>query len=492
MPKNTSKEQQSKPLRFVVIGAGMAGILSAIKLQEAGFTDFTIYEKADRFGGTWRENTYPGVACDVPSHLYNYSFSPNPDWTHVCSPGDEILAYFEDVAHKYSVEENTKFNTEISRIEFRDGRWHIETGQGEKDEADFIIAATGVLHHPSYPDIEGLEDFKGPLFHSARWDHSVPIEGKRVALIGTGSSAIQMTGGMVGTVSDLYLFQRTPQWVLPLPNPEIDEETKELYRTDPAAMQSAREELYNNFSDNFATAVTDANSPQLQMVEQLCKANLDTVTDPELREQLHPDYRAACKRLIMSPNFYEAIQDPSAHLITEKISRIEPNGIRTVDGKLHELDIIVLATGFRVDRFLRPIEVVGRDGVALDEVWAQRPSGYLSISIPNFPNLFMLNGPNGPVGNFSLIDVAELQFAYIMQLIDLVKQGRCQEVSVRQEAADHFEEDRVEATKNTVWVTGCRSWYLDDRGVPASWPWAFSRFREEMAKPKLEHYELVP
>lgn len=478
--------------RIVVVGAGMAGILSAIKLQEAGFTDLAVYEKADRLGGTWRENTYPGVACDVPSHLYRYSFVPNPEWSHVFAPGEEILTYLEGVAHRHGVEKHVCFDTEIARLERRDGRWHIDTTDGRHDVADFVIAATGVLHHPSYPDIDGLDTFAGALFHSARFDHSVPLEGKRVGIIGTGSTAIQMTGALVDVVGELHLFQRTAQWILPVANRPIDEEDKDRYRADPAVMQAVRDEQAATFEQNFANAVIDAQSEQVQLIQQLCEANLDeTVTDPELRERLRPTYQAACKRLILSGDFYDAIQRPNAHLVTERIERIEPGGIRTADGVLHELDVIVLATGFRVDRFMRPIEVVGRNGVSLDDVWAQRPSAYLAVSIPDFPNLFMLNGPNGPVGNFSLIDVAEHQLAYLMQLMAEVTEGRCTEVCASHEAAERFEAERVEAAKRTIWVTGCRSWYLDDRGIPAAWPWSMAHFRERMAHPDLADYELA-
>ncbi len=479
--------------RIVVVGAGMAGILSTIKLQEAGFTDLSVYEKADRLGGTWRENTYPGVACDVPSHLYRYSFAPNPEWSHVFAPGEEIQTYLEDVAHRFGVEKYLCYDTEIARLERRDGRWHIDTTDGRHDVADFVIAATGVLHHPSYPDIEGLDTFAGACFHSARFDHRVPLEGKRVGIIGTGSTAIQMTGALVDTVGELHLFQRTAQWVLPVPNRPIEEEDKARYRDDPAAMQALRDEQATTFEENFANAVIDAESEQVKLIQQLCEANLnDSVTDPELRERLRPPYQAACKRLILSGDFYDAIQRPNAHLVTEAIERIEPAGIRTTDGVLHELDVLVLATGFRVDRFMRPIEVIGRDGASLDDAWAQRPSAYLAVSIPDFPNLFMLNGPNGPVGNFSLIDVAEHQLAYIQQLIAEVTEGRATEVCASHEAAEQFEADRIEAAKKTIWVTGCRSWYLDDRGIPAAWPWSMAHFRDQMAHPNLDHYELVP
>jgi cation diffusion facilitator CzcD-associated flavoprotein CzcO len=224
----------------------------------------------------------------------------------------------------------------------------------------------------------------------------------------------------------------------------------------------------------------------------MCEANLDNVTDPELREELRPDYRAACKRLVISEDFYDAIQKPNAELVTEGVERIEKRGVRTRDGRLHELDVLVLATGFRVDRFMRPMEIVGRDGLRLDDAWAERPVAYLSISVPGFPNLFMLNGPNGPVGNFSLIEVAELQLAYAMKLVDLLRAGRCREIAPSQRATDEFDAARVEAAKKTVWATGCRSWYLDDRGIPAAWPWTFDRFREEMAVPQLDDFDLLP
>jgi cation diffusion facilitator CzcD-associated flavoprotein CzcO len=252
------------------------------------------------------------------------------------------------------------------------------------------------------------------------------------------------------------------------------------------------DDLSRLFAEGFATGLVDANSPAMQAIQAACLQNLEeSVRDPELKERLRPDYQAACKRLVISPDFYEAIQLPNAELVTSGIERIEPKGVRTQDGRLHELDVLVLATGFQVDRFMRPIEVVGRDGVRLDDFWEKRPLAYLSISIPDFPNLFMLNGPNGPVGNFSLIEIAEIQFSYIMRLVELYREGRARGISASHEATIALEEERVEAARSTIWMSGCRSWYLDDRGVPATWPWTFDRFREEMSEPKLESYELV-
>jgi cation diffusion facilitator CzcD-associated flavoprotein CzcO len=240
----------------------------------------------------------------------------------------------------------------------------------------------------------------------------------------------------------------------------------------------------------FAIAVTHADSPQMQAIEEMCLANLEqSVEDPVLRERLRPDYRAGCKRLVISADFYDAIQQPNAHLVTEPIERVEAKGVRTTDGTLHELDVLALATGFHANAFTRPMSVTGRDGVRLDDVWSERPNAYLSISVPEFPNLFLLNGPNGPVGNFSLIEVAELQFEYILQMLERIRSGEFREISARQGAMDAFEAERVEATRGTIWMTGCRSWYLDDRGIPASWPFSFARFREVMAAPDWDAYD---
>lgn len=481
---------QARELRVIVIGAGMAGILSAIKLRETGIGDVVVYEKADRLGGTWRENTYPGIACDVPSHLYSYSFALNPDWSRSFSDGAEIQAYFERVAEEHDVVPLIRFGEEVTGCEWRDGRWHLSTAAGTRDEADVVIAATGVLHHPKYPDIDGVDDFAGACFHSARWDHSVDLDGARVGVIGTGSTAVQITGALVDQVAHLSVFQRTAQWIAPLDNPPYDEETRRLFREDPERLRGVHDSLSVAF-EGFSLCVVDAASPAMAAVEKACRDNLEqSVSDPDLRERLRPDYRAGCKRLVLSDNFYEAIQKPQAELVTEPIERVEAGGVRTGDGRLHELDVLVLATGFHADAFMRPMGVVGRNGTELADVWADRPTAYLSISIPEFPNLFLLNGPNGPVGNFSLIEVAELQMAYSMGLIDELAAGRCTEVCATQAAMDAHEEARVAEMGHTIWVTGCSSWYLDDRGIPATWPWPFEDFRTAMAAPDLTAYEL--
>jgi cation diffusion facilitator CzcD-associated flavoprotein CzcO len=481
----------TKSLRVAVIGAGMAGILAVIRLRESGITDVVCFEKADDLGGTWRENTYPGIACDVPSHVYSYSFAPNPDFSRMFSAGEEIQVYLHQVATDHGVLDLVRFGEEVLTMSYTDHAWSVVATSGDQGRFDVVIAATGVLHHPRLPDIDGLDAFEGKIFHSARWDHSVELTGRRVAVIGTGSTAVQITGAVIDDVARLSLFQRTPQWIMPLDNQPIGIEQRAAFRTDPRRLQELREFLERSFAENFADAVVDVDSEALAKIEQTCRTHLEQqVTDPELRVRLTPDYRAACKRLVVSADFYDAIQRPNAVLVTESIDRVEAGGIRTVDGTLHELDVIVLATGFHVDRFIRPIELLGPAGHSLEEAWASGPTAYLSVAIPGFPNLFLLNGPNGPVGNFSLIQVAELQMNYILQLIELLRDGTAVAVAARADAAAAFEAERVDAAQRTVWVTGCNSWYLDARGVPAAWPWKFQRFRDVMTAPDLSAFEL--
>lgn len=486
--QTANAELPGAPLRAAVIGAGMAGILAAIKLRERGI-DVTVFEKGDSVGGTWRENTYPGLACDVAAHWYTYSFARNPEWDNLMAPGPKIRDYFEGVARDRGILPLIRFGEEVTRLDHRDGGWQLETATGHRDRFDLVIAATGVLHHPNIPHFDGIESFEGSVFHSARWDHDVPLDGKRIGVVGNGSTAAQLLTSLVPRAAHFCLFQRTPQWVMARPNPAYSEEEKALFRADPAALDRLVDELRSKTLDGYARAVIDADSPELAAIERLCQENLDTVADPGLRARLTPNYRAACKRLVMSDGFYEAIQQPNAELVTSPIERIEPKGVRTADGVLHALDILVLATGFHVDRFIRPARVTGRGGIALDQAWAEGPEAYLSVTMPDFPNFFLLNGPNSPFGNFSAIETSERQIGYIMQLVDGIRRGDYREVSATPDALRRFEEERREAGMKTVWVTGCDSWYLDKKGVPASWTFSFERFVQETTAPKMQDFE---
>ncbi|MFC6981106.1 flavin-containing monooxygenase [Microbulbifer taiwanensis] len=429
----------------------------------------------------------------MPSHSYTYSFAPNPDWSRHLPPGPEVQAYFAKVTAEYKLADSIRFNEEIVSCVFEDGQWQLKSASGIEDRADFVIGATGVLHHPKFPQIPGADSFEGALFHSAQWDHSVPLDGKRIGVIGNGSTGVQIISALASRAQKLCHFQRTAQWIMPVENPEFSEAEKQAFREDAELLHRMQnDETLNANIERFTQAIVDPESEAMQQIEAYVKSNLEnSVTDPELRERLRPNYRAACKRLIYSPDYYQAIQHPNAQLVTDGIECIEPQGVRTKDGVLHELDVIVFATGFHADRFMRPMNVVGRDGVALNHVWSVRPTAYMAVSIPDFPNLFMLNGPNGPVGNFSLIEIAELQWNYISQLIEKVAGGECREVSASREALAQFDRERIAAARKTIFGTGCNSWYLDAEGVPATWPWSRSRFAEEMQAPKLEAFELV-
>jgi cation diffusion facilitator CzcD-associated flavoprotein CzcO len=480
-----------KNLRVVVLGAGMAGILSGVRLQEAGIGNVAIYEKADRIGGTWRDNTYPGLTCDTPSHHYTYSFERNPDWSRYLPPGEEIQAYFEHVTRKYGVDKLIRFNEEAQRAEFRDGRWHLAFKSGLQDVADVLIAATGVLRVPKYPEIPGIDDFGGAIFHSARWDHSVPLDGRRVGVIGNGSTGVQLVSALAGRAARLEHFQRTAQWIMPVDNSPYSDEQRAAFH-DPRVLEEAMDfENFNTAVDAYTQAIIDDQSEGAQFFAAECLRNLeDSVTDPVLREQLRPDHKPLCYRLVWSPDYYQAIQHPHSRLVTEGIERIEAGGIRTRDGELHELDVIALATGFHADAFMRPMEIIGRNGVELNQVWADSPKAYLAVSVPDFPNFFMLNGPNGPVGNFPLITIAEHQWDYISHFIDRLRSGEADEICCTGEAMRRFEEERGIAARRTVWFTGgCHSWYLNSEGVPASWPWTFSHFVEQMQAPRWRDFE---
>ena len=479
-----------RPLRCIVIGAGLSGIMAAIKLRAAGYDDIVVYEKASRPGGTWRENTYPGIACDIPSHLYSYSFAPNPNWSQRYAPGAEIQRYIEAVAKRFDVERLIRFDSEVIQCRFANDRWQVRTRNGRDDIADVVIAATGVLHHPRIPEIAGIDSFAGKLFHSARFDHQAPLDG-RVGIVGTGSTAVQLVSALVSRAAQLVLFQRTAQWIMPLQNVSYSQAEQAQFADDPRSLQGLREMLARRFTEAVSNALIDVDSPAFQAIEAACLQNLESqVLDATLREQLRPSYRAACKRLVVSPDFYQAIQRPNARLVTAAIEAIEPRGVRTVDGRLHELDVLILATGFHADNFMRPMNVIGRDDVRLNDVWSRAPSAHLMVTVPSFPNFFMLNGPGSPVGNFPLIEVAERQMDYALQLIELLRNG-AHALSPKPSALQRYDTERVDAARRTVWATGCRSWYLDGDGVPSAWPFSIERFYAEMAAPQFADFEIA-
>ena len=480
-------------LRIVVLGAGMAGILAAIRLREAGRHEVVVYEKADRVGGTWRENTYPGLNCDVPAHAYTYSFAPNPEWSSFLAPGPEIQRYFEDQVVSWQIGSLIRFGQEVNSCVWQNGRWQIETVHGLKDEADVVIAATGVLHHINLPQIEGLASFAGDSFHTARWNHSVPLEGRRVGIIGNGSTGVQLVSALAGRASRVVHIQRSPQWIMPMPNDPYTDEQRAAFRQDVNLIDEIRYgEWYTRMVRRFTEAIADQESAPMHEIEAIVRDNLESsVADPVLREKLRPHYRAACKRLIYSPDYYAKVQRPDVEVVVGGIERVEPAGVRMNDGSLHEVDVLALATGFKAHLYMRPMVVRGRDDADLGRLWARHATSYLGISLPAFPNFFMINGPTGPVGNFSLIDIAERQWGYIEQLIGALEAGRCREVSVSDTTLRDYDERRMAAAKKTIFASGCSSWYLDADGVPSTWPWSYDAFAEQTAGPRWQEFELV-
>jgi cation diffusion facilitator CzcD-associated flavoprotein CzcO len=486
--------QLPKPkLRVAVLGAGMSGILAAIRLQQAGVYEVVVFEKADRIGGTWRDNHYPGLTCDVPAHAYTFSFAPHAEWSSFLAPGPEIQQYFEGLVRQFQIESLIRFNQEVSSCVWQNQGWQLQTSSGLQQSFDIVIAATGVLHHLNQPEIKGLDSFAGDCFHSARWDHSVPLQGRRVGVIGNGSTGVQIVSNLAGKASRVVHIQRSPQWIMPYPNPPYSDADRAAFRSDPALIDQIRySEFYLGLVNRFTEGVADKDSQQMAEIEAVVLNHLETsIRDPAMRERLRPNYRAACKRLIFSPDYFEVVQRDDVEVIVGEIAQIEPEGVRMKDGRLLALDVLALATGFKADRFLRPMTLLGQDGADLALSWARKPSAYLGIAMPGFPNFFMLNGPTGPVGNFSLIDIAERQWGYIDALLAELSSGRAKTLVLKPEVMQDYEARRLQAGKQTIFGSGCSSWYLDSEGAPSTWPWNYQAFAEQTGAPRLEEFERI-
>ncbi|MEZ5501424.1 MAG: NAD(P)/FAD-dependent oxidoreductase [Halioglobus sp.] len=484
--------QSGRQPRIAIIGAGMSGIAAVVKLQRAGYSDLTVYEKSAKVGGTWRENTYPGLSCDIPSRWYSFSFALKADWPHRYSYGPDIQAYMETVARDFGVNEKVRFNTAVAELVYQAPCWRLTTDTGEQAWFDVVIAATGVLHHPAYPDIEGLDSFAGAAFHSACWNHDVPLAGKRVGVIGTGSTACQIVGAITDQVGEMHVFQRTPHWLVPLPQVKYTARWNRIMRWFPFLQRLAYHYYYQLLVHTFSAA-TVGNRFMQRAISRICLKHLeDNVPDPALRARLTPDYQPTCKRLILCSDFYPALSRPHAHLVTERIATIEPAGVRTVDGKLHELDVLVLATGFRAADFILPTRVTGEDGADLAQRWNGSPRAHRAVAVPGFPNFWMLEGPTGPVGNLSLITISEHQVDYIISMLDRMKAEGLAAIAPKQSAFEQYNAAMGEAIKSTTWVTGgCQSWYMDKSGTPNLYPWNPVRYLKEMHNPDYAEFRLI-
>lgn len=481
----------ARPIRVAIAGAGMSGLLMGIRLKQAGIEDFTIFEKAAEIGGTWRENRYPGLSCDVPAHYYTYTFEPNPEWRGRFAGGPAIKRYLCTVAQKYGLLGHIRFNQKITRAYHDGSRWQLSLADGGSDEADVVVAATGVLHHPKYPDIEGLDDFQGACFHSAQWPQKQDLAGKRIGLIGTGSTGVQIATALGLQGRDLTVFQRTPQWVLPMPDRRYTRAERWLTRAVPGVGRLLYRVYEYAFEHVFAGAVINRNSLQYKLIDRVVRWNLNRVKDPALKRRLTPPDAPMCRRMVISWDYYKAMQRDNVRLVTDRIDKVAAQGVVTADGKLHALDVLVLATGFHAHAYVRPMELETHDGHSLERAWAQRPQAHRTVGVPGLPNFFMIFGPKSPIGNYSLISIGETQTSYIMACIERLRRGEFATMAPRADVAAKLDAELEADMGDSAWVTGCASWYLDEKGVPDTWPSTPANYRDYMRQPKLEEFELT-
>jgi len=476
-----------------IIGAGFAGIGAAIRLKDQGITDFALFERGSRVGGTWRDNTYPGAACDIPSRLYSYSFAPNPDWSHTYSGSAEILGYIDNMVESFGIAPHIRFEHNVSGISYDAdaGEWTIALDDREAVRAKAVIVASGPLANASFPNIPGIEDYEGHKIHSARWDHNYDFTGKKVAVVGTGASGVQIIPELVKVAESVKVFQRTPGWVLPRLNTATGGWLKKIYKDVPLAEKLMRSAWFWGHESVAVGVVWD--SPFTRLVEALSLANLRAqVKDPWLRRQLTPDFSAGCKRLLMTSDYYPALQKDNCKLVTWPIARLSPKGIRTVEGIEHQFDAIVFATGFEVSKAGTPIPITGIDGRDLASEWSRGAYAYRSVAVSGYPNLFLTFGPNSGPGHSSALVYMEAQIDYIVGAISKLLQYEWKSLDVRPEVQDRYNQDIQRRLKATTWNSGCQSWYLTEDGFNATmFPGFATQFVNQLKTLDLEDFKIT-
>ncbi len=483
---------QPQHARVAIVGAGFSGLGLAIRLKQQGIDDFVVLERAADVGGTWRDNTYPGCACDVQSHLYSFSFAPNPRWSHAYSPQPEILAYLRDCARRFGVTPHICWNAEVLHASWDEDRrqWRITTTRGTLT-AQILVLGNGPLSEPSIPTLPGLDRFQGTVFHSARWRHDYDLAGKRVAVIGTGASAIQFVPRIQPQVARLTLFQRTPPWVLPRLDHPISERWRALFHSLPLAQRFARSAIY--LQRELLVPGFTQRTRLLQRAEALALRHLERqVADPTLRAKLTPGYRLGCKRILLSDDFYPALTQENVEVVTERIGEVCPTGVMTEDGVERPVDAIIFATGFHVTDMPAAAFIHGRGGQTLADAWRDGPRAYLGATVAGFPNLFLMIGPNTGLGHSSMIFMIESQLAYILDCLRLMDKRHVQAVEVRGEAQTSFNEEMQRRMSHTVWTSGCSSWYLDaTRHNSTLWPGFTWEYRRRTRRFDAAHYSLT-
>ena len=478
---------------IAIIGAGFSGLGMAIRLRQQGIEDFLVLERHDDVGGTWWANTYPGCACDVPSHLYSFSFAPNPDWSETYSPQPEIRAYLQRCASEHDLYRSIRLGTSVTEAAWDDaaGRWTLQTSGGPVS-ARVLVAGIGPLTEPSIPDLPGIESFRGKVFHSARWDHDHDLTGERVASVGTGASAIQYVPAIQPKVARLHVFQRSAPWVLPHTNRRITDAERRLYRVAPALQKAVRAGAY---AGRELLVLGFVKNPKLmRAAEAIARRHMRAqISDPGLLEQVTPDYTIGCKRILPSNRWYPTLGKPNVELVTSGIERVREHSIVARDGSEREVDTIILGTGFQVTDMPIGHWVRGRGGKRLIDAWEGSPRAHLGSTIAGFPNLFVLLGPNTGLGHSSMVYMIESQIDHVLAALRVMRERGAAVAEVTREAQAAYNRELDAKLAGTVWSTGCASWYIDATGRNATlWPdWTW-RFRRRSRRFDTAAYDLRP
>jgi len=475
-----------------VVGTGFGGIGIAVRLLQAGVRDLVLFEKADDVGGVWRDNTYPGAACDVPSALYSFSFAPEATWSRRFAPQQEIHAYLRRVAREHGVLPNVRFRTEVLAADFDEpaGRWRLQLSTGDVHEADVLVTACGQLSRPAVPRVPGLDSFAGRSFHSARWDHGHDLRGRRVGVLGTGASAVQFVPEIARQAAALTVFQRSAPHVLRKPDRTYGPRRHSLWAQAPVlgALDRLRTYVTNETrSLGFNTDPRLLRGHETRFRRHLARQ----VADPQLRAALTPADPIGCKRILQSNDWYPALARPHVQVVTDEVVRAEPRGLVTAGGTLHELDTLVLGTGFAATELLMPMQVTGREGRTLAQAWAAGAEAYLGTVVSGFPNLFVLYGPNTNLGHSSIVLMLEAQFRYVLEAVRHLHGGGW--MDVRPEVQATYNAELARRLRGTVFAGGCRSWYLTASGRNTqNWPGSTLEFRRRLRRLDLADYELAP
>ena len=481
--------QERKTPTIAILGAGFSGLAMAIRLRKAGIDTFTIFEKAADVGGTWRENTYPGVACDVPSHLYCFSFAPNPNWSQRYSSGSEIWDYLKDCARKFDLYRSIEFGKHVTAIRHDGEQWVIEFSDGGQTIADFVISGLGGLHEPNIPDFPDSENFTGPIFHTAQWRHDLDLADKRVAIVGSAASAVQVVPAIVDKVAHLDLYQRTPNWIMPRRTYAYPQWVRWLFAKAPPLARAYRGAYFQLMDHRFKLFHVDDTVLRRLVRNMFRKHVRHQVRDAELRAKLTPTFPIGCKRILISDDYFPAIQRDNVELVTTGIERFTPHGLKTVDGKERPVDAIIMATGFKPFDILESINVVGASGQSLKEKWTDGIAAHRTVAVPDFPNFFMLMGPNSGLGHNSVILMIEAQVKYIWSLIQKAAEEDARFIHPTEAATAHFNSEVQASLNERVWAAQCGSWYVDEHGRNYTlYPHPVRRFLRDMASPDPREY----